>query len=206
MAFIGVIKRKKRSIVVINTVWALDVFNGQWWLNKFISSLVVLFVALDETLRHRSLLVVAAGIGLGLGLSLTVFQQPAAIQAQLPAATTADREVISVTKIRLPGIKISTPVIWKDTSAGLEEKGVIQIAIEGDHPIASDVRQLTVGEKIEVIGSNNGRYSYRVVETRIEPRDSLISPYNQTTESLILHTPQQWWSTEEFVVVARPVQ
>ncbi len=215
MSLISFKKRKAQSFLLIHTDSLVGWWQGEWWLAQVVQSLVKFFQWLNQGSQVQFRLVVAAGMGLGLGWSVTVFSQPTMIQANLPVAEVnqsshSDQPVIAVKKIRLPGKKISTPVLWDEASAGLEEPGMIKIAVDGDHPMADDVRLVTTGERIEIIGSNNGIYGYRVIEVRTVPlteaKTVIESWLSQNTSVLILSTSEAWWSNQQIMIVARPIQ
>ncbi len=194
--FVTIKQRKNGNVfLVINTHHGLD---------ALVKGLVSFFGTLDQVTKHKAGVTAVAGIGIGLGFSLIVFSQPTTIQADIPMIQSNVTYRVEARELRLPSHKVATPIIWNDRSAGLGESGTVLIEVKGNHPVSSDVKKLQLGESVDVIGSNNGIYSYTVVETREVATEELNSVLQHTRETVVIYTPVDFLNTKSFVVIARP--
>jgi hypothetical protein len=194
--FVSLKRRKSGSLFLT--------INTRGWMDGLVKRIISGFVALDQITQHRAVFIAVAGIGLGLGLSLTVFQQPATINADTELVHINQANRVEARELRLPTHKVATRIIWDERSAGLGETGAVLVEVKATHPISADVQKLSLGENIQVIGSNNGIYSFTVVETRELPASELNTVVQQNTETVVVYTPSTVLSTNVFIVIARP--
>jgi hypothetical protein len=62
---------------------------------------------------------------------------------------------------------------------------------------------VTLGEKVEIIASNQGIYSYTIYNLRLVKSQDLLELKNETNANLIIITPQNWLGTTNLVALAK---
>lgn len=178
------------------------------------------FTIFDFLASKRKLVVSSVGLGIGLGLSVIVTQRPDTLQA-FPAYSSTLAGNIRVQRIIVSSTDLSASVIsgnlqdmfknvtlnalvHDERSAGLGSTKPVVIAEVGVQNVLKDLELLQIGDKIEVIGSNNAHYLFKVTELRDMKAEYLPSVIAVHDESIILYKPKNVLRTQLYMVVAKP--
>lgn len=199
----------KRRTKKGETILTLDLeLIGKWMFKNFLKYFL-------KPKRYQLLAI--AGLGLGVGLSFMFFFSPAQVQANLPTLQSVgleisrikstdlgiDTSVVSGVAKTLPFVHLDAPAVHLESSAGIG--GGRPIVIQGvnqDYGL-QNLSQAQLGDEIFIIGSNQGWYRYRVVETKFIPLEKLNAEILQLKEVAILYTVNSW-QKKASVVIARP--
>lgn len=199
---ITISRRRNQKVLVINTDRLKPKLRLRYRVTKV---LVAFFSGLDKVSSYRLIWAAAAGIGLGIGLSVTVSQQPTAVGASLfqERASTPDNGLIIPQSVQLPFAEMDISLKWDVQSGELGEHQIVVGYIEDRNEVAL-LRDISVGEVIKVVGSNQGLYSHRVTEIHVLPTDQVSSVLQQESNVLAIIGPNNVLQTESLVIKARP--
>jgi hypothetical protein len=172
---------------------------------------------LNQTTGHKAVLMMIAGLGLGLGMSYVIFQRPSLTTA-VPLTEVHEVTGPAIKELRLPDkeVKISvnqevnhTPftsarvVSHVPGSARPTEPGVIILA-DPQGWLEKNLSTAQLGQTIQVVGDNNGIYSYTIIQVRNTTQDDLQQFVIDPTETLILYSRYSWFNNDVIAVIARP--
>lgn len=177
--------------------------------------------SLEKTTGKKIYVLVAMGLGLGIGLGVSLFGWPRAVSA-LPPTAVFSQISLKIKRIKspelgidvevndgeiqlLPLIQLAAPAVHVSNSATIGQgQAIIIQGTLSDYSFVN-LDQAELGEEIFVLGSNDGWYRYRIIETRSISYDELDSLLTQPRETLVLMAvnPVQQSVT---AVLARPLQ
>lgn len=183
--------------------------------------LLPLFTFFDFLATKRKLVISSVGLGIGLGLSVLVTQRPDALQA-FPSLVGTQNRNIRAQSVTIPSIDLSTPVttgnvqdllenvtlnslVHDERSAELGNTEPVVIAEVGLQNILSELQAVQIGDEIQVQGSNNGLYRYKVTEIRDMKAEYLPNVIGVTQEALILYKSKNILRTQLYMVIAKQV-
>jgi len=173
-----------------------------------------LFVALPS---FRWVLISATGLGLGLGMSLIVFQNPQTsfaspvtyeIQKLKPDVFVSSLKInnqsldekVDYFKTETPKAKIK--VYETDQSEGLGISKLAILAVK-DKNLVKNLERVLLGEKILLVGSNNGLYVFTAIETRIISKADLNQIISFYDDGIIIYGQKSWLNDEVVLVVGK---
>jgi hypothetical protein len=200
---ISIQRRRNQKVLLINT----QLIKPKSSLFVVITNgLVAFFTGLDALSRSRLIWVAVVGIGIGLGFSITMTKQPTIVGAMLPqlVVSSPDNGLIIPTAVQLPFSPSAHQLQWDTTSGELNESQVVVASMEQTADTEA-LGQLSVGEVLRVIGSNEGVYTHRVTEVTHSTADQLPSIIQQESNVLIVYAPTNIFKTEYLVIKAKPV-
>lgn len=195
------ISLKKRSDHVFLTVSAPLATSVA---NTVVKRSVQLFSRLDALTGHRSALVATMGIGLGFGLSVVLFYQPTATQANLPVVSQAAVQAPTAMLVKLPKYETTEKVTQDQPLLQLGEGLVTHVQFAGGSDMATYLGRASLGDAVEVTGSNNGLYRFAVVEIKYIDAERINTVLQQDATSLVLSAPLDFFKSKLLVLVARP--
>ena len=211
-------KHNQKGDIVINL--NLSAFrNLIWWLGvslvgrPFVSLINLLYASISVVSAHRPLLFILSGLGLGFGLGLVVFQRPMTTLAS-PFPLAAQKSLISARQLEVGHVLFEVTATDSETnngqaihhlttSAPLGTTGTVVLNVGWRHEINTYLEQTTLNDPLILIGSNNGRYEYRVVEIKEVGNEVLPTLFDQTGKALVLYTPSNLLQAKYLVVIAK---
>lgn len=172
----------------------------------------VLYASIDTVSHHKPLLFILAGIGIGFGMGIVVFQRPVVSLAS-PFPVYAQPTSVTADQLQIGGVSFRTQVpigennlasiSHLETSAGLHQNGTAVLVIGWRSEARTYLQNATIADLIQVIGSNNGRYTYRIVEIKEVDNELLPTLFNQNGRALVLYTPANLLQTKHLVIIAK---
>lgn len=191
-------------------------------LSSLITITFPIFAFLDALASRKKLVISSIGLGVGLGLSVLITQRPDALQA-FPDLATESTVEIRAARVVIPSIDLSTSVttgslqdllknstidtlIHDDRSAAVGSSGPVVIADVGVTNILENLEQVTIGDVVEVKGTNNATYNYRVTEIRDMKAEYLPNVVGAYQNVLILYKANNLFRTQLHIVIASPVK
>lgn len=191
------------------------------------------FQGLDRLLAHRAQIVIASGLGLGVGLSLVWAQTPIVLQAVQPEISqvtgalpnqnlaikiypqqlvVADRRLdLSLAVVdEIPGNDVSwytdrSGWYWSG-SAGLGQPEAILIGAGSRSHLGQSQPGWTLGETVEVIGTNHGRYRFTITEIKTVATNQIPALVQQLDQPklMVVIAPVPVWQTETTLLIGSP--
>lgn len=211
-------KRNPRGEIIINVNGAAAKNFFRW---VFIASVIkplvglieLLYTSLNYISNRKPLVIISAGLGLGFGMGLVIFQRPmTTLASPLPIQRYASEVTIKTvavggTEFEVSGTAAETSplasITHLETSAGVHQAGTSVLAVGWRHEAKPYLLSTTLNDPIQVIGSNNGRYSYRIVEIKEVENNVLPTLFTQNGRALVLYTPTNLLHTKFLVIVAK---
>ena len=164
---------------------------------------------LAETLPALRLALVASmGLGLGLGMSLVVYQNPTSSFAS-PAVVQPEIRLLAAKQLGLNSESIQVcqeysqdcKIIEDKNSQGLA-KGQVIFEVR-DAKLIAQLEQVKLGDKLNLVGSNNGRYSYEIIESRLADSETLSVLLELHDNGLILFAKKGLTKSQLVFVAAK---
>ena len=154
-------------------------------------------------------ILVAFGLGIGVALSVVVYARPQTGVAEFSIIELAPRNVTTdVLKVdsvdvlnRVGQEEQSLQLTELSNSLGIDKKSSI-IEVK-DRSVLSKLENMIIGDNVTLIGSNNGLYTFHVVQTRYSQHADpsyLLQVYPQ---SVIVFGKVSILSNKYWIVVAR---
>lgn len=201
-SFISISRGRNQNVLVINTDLLKPKLRMRYRLTRI---LVAFFSVLDKASSFRLIWVAAAGIGLGIGLSVTVSQQPSGVGANLlqQKVSTPNDGLIVPQSLQLPFYDEVIPVEWDAQTGELGEDQIILAKVQDKEHIAS-LKEVSVGEVIKIMGTNQGIYSHRITEIHVLPNDQIMNVIQHESNAVVIIAPSNIFQTESLVIKARP--
>lgn len=179
-----------------------------------------MMMSLEKTTGKKVSVLLATGLGLGIGLGFSLFGLPRVVSA-LPPVVAYNQISLKIERIKSPGlgidvavksgelellplVQLAAPAVHVSNSATVgQEQAIIIQGTQTDYSFVN-LSQAQLGQEIFVLGSNDGWYRYRIIETREISYDELDTLLTQNRETLILMTVNPVQQTVA-AVLARPV-
>ncbi|HEX7017970.1 MAG TPA: hypothetical protein VF209_03630 [Patescibacteria group bacterium] len=211
-------KRNSQGDVVINLNLSAFKYLG-WWViltliaRPFVSTINLLHSSINVVTNHRPLLFVLSGLGLGFGMGLVIFQRPMTTLAS-PFPVYAQQSAITIKEVSLADVSFSVALPDKEktevtdirhltTSATLSQNGTIVLKVGGLSQAKNYLENVSLNDPIALLGSNNGRYTYQVIEIKEVDNETLPTLFSQNGKALLLYTPVNVLQTKYLVVIAK---
>jgi hypothetical protein len=191
------------------------------FLNLILNIFLPIFAFFDFLASRKKLVISAVGLGIGLGLSVLVTQQPDSLQA-FPALITSNAQVrakrlvissidlsstVEVGNIQdLIGNATQNSLVHDERSAQIGDQEPVVIAEVGVPKILDQLHQVAIGDEIQVYGTNNAIYKYRVTEIRDMKAEYLPNVIGAHQESVIIYKPSNLFRTQLYMVIAKPIK
>lgn len=178
--------------------------------NPIVKSLTVIFETLDEVSRHHTALFLIAALGLGFGMSLPIFASPDLSWADTEEISMTQADC-SVKQLSFYRFQSAVTVLSADRSSLIPNRSVAYqlstqpLIIQGNwHSELSEIlEQLTLGDEITILATNDGRYAYGVVEIREVKSTELPNLVHPGSQQLLLVVPTNVTQQSLLVVVAQ---
>lgn len=177
-----------------------------------VSVINLLYTSLNFASAHRPALFILSGLGFGFGLGLVVFQRPMSTLAS-PLPMRVSQASVTVQQLEIGNVSFEvslsdagsdeTTIQQLATSAPLGKEGSLVLHLGWRSEATTYLENATLNDPLIVIGSNNGRYSYRVVEIKEVDNEMLSTLFNQTGKALVIYAPTNLLHTKYLVVIAR---
>lgn len=171
--------------------------------------LLWIFSKLDQLFSRKIFYLLPTGVGLGFGLGIVIFSQPARLQAESAQA-----------QVELLPQEVILPAQQSHLFLTQQAKFTLipssfnadQIAFtnwtnaQRQMAIASrdfDLSQIKLGDQIQIVASNHGRYSYTVYHLKFMPSQEINQLKNESAAKLVMMEPQNWLGTTVQVALAK---
>lgn len=140
-------------------------------------------------------------IGLGLGVSLTVVLNPdtstatPSLAAPLSSGIEIDRVVVSDLGVDAMSVELKSSLLTKNKTT----------TIYGDNKAGNfaALSEAQLGQRVQILGKNNGWYSYTIIETRFVRAEDLPGSLAQIDPAVILYTPADTLKKNFYLVKAK---
>lgn len=197
--------KKKRDgswILYLNTDLVIGFFA------KIARPVINIFELIDRLSKFSFLLMFIGSIGLGFGMGIIVFSSPSRTTAHFsqnqslitPKQLIWLDEKFAVEKKSDPGVSLTNSVeVFYQPAYGQINQGQPLVFYSHNLPM---MEQTQLGMPIQVIGDNNGIYSYSVVEIRYIKREELPNLIAKSGNSLIIYQTDDLLSSQLLVVIA----
>jgi len=181
-----------------------------------------IFSFFDFLASKRKLVISSIGLGIGLGLSVLVTQRPDTIQA-FPQLSVVNNFNIRVERIVISSIDLSVNVVTgnvqnlveniqlgelvhDERSSELGSSNPVVVADVGIKNILVNLESVKIGDEIQIQGSNNATYRFKVSEIRDIKAEYLPNVIGSQEESLILYKSKNVLRTKLYILIAKPVK
>jgi len=155
----------------------------------------------------RLALVASMGLGLGLGMSLVVFQNPQSSFAS-PVVIQPEVRLLTAKQLEINNEAVQVcqdhqdcKIIEEKNSQGLA-KGQVILEIK-DAKLIAQLEQVKLGDELNLVGSNNGRYSYEIIESRLADSETLSVLLELHDNGLILFAKKGLTKSQLVFVAAK---
>lgn len=148
---------------------------------------------LDGLRRYR--LVFTSAIGLGVGVSLSWFVY------SYPMPTIAFPHLVGTTRSQTTYVsaRFSPQGGWLKVVSSSGHPSYVALT----HGAAKEAVWLQLGDRVELLGQNNGVYRFTIVEIRYMQTAELSQLGDHPQDSTILHIPSNLLETEQLVLVLK---
>lgn len=210
-------KRNQRGEIIINVNSGAFQNFIRWLLiislvKPLVGLINLLYASIDTVSRHKPSLFILAGLGMGFGMGLVVFQRPTVTLAS-PLPVSAQPSSVTIDQLELGGVTFAVEapgetttlnsISFLETSAGVHQQGTSVLAMGWRSEARTYLSHATLSDMIQVVGSNNGRYSYRIVEIKEVESDGLPALFSQNGRALVIYTPINLLQTKYLVLIAK---
>lgn len=192
------------------------------FLSLLLKILLPLFSFFDFLASKKKLVISSVGLGIGLGLSVLVTQRPDTLQA-FPTLALSDSTNIYVNRLIIPKIDLSSEVatgnvqdifenviidtlIHDERSSELGGLQPVVVTQVGLADILGNLEDLEIGDEIQVQGTNNAFYLFKIIEIRDMKSEYLPNVIGVNEDSLIVYKSKNVLRTRLYMVIARPVR
>lgn len=169
-------------------------------------------------IKLSTIIGVMLSLVLGFMIGVTIFSNPDSTLA-VPSLVVGPRSGTNPTELSIPSQDASFAVTntesistfyklpnaetaFVQTSARLAEGGATHITVGGRQDSKQLIMQAELGDKISLVGKNNGVYSFHVVSIFSLDKQELASIV-QRPERLLVIIPQDFWQTQFTVIAAQ---
>ncbi len=163
---------------------------------------------------YRRVLLTLAGIGLGFGIGIMVGLQPDVLTAQperLSQQSLVTAELLSLhnqnyrleedSSLERFFLTPQAKAVVLGSHADLESTRPVVLGIGARNSVAAQLLELSLGDEIQIYGSNQGLYSYQVIEIRQQRRDQLQAVVQEP--GLVVLTPSSILQDSITAIIAR---
>lgn len=154
---------------------------------------------------------------LGIGIGIEVFRRPTAtlavpgyavdegirvVPSKLRLSATGDVYLVTQGEDSNLEFHSNVPIQYKKSSGKLGGTRPVQLRVGSVHQSAHSLRELALGDTLELEGSNNGRYQFQVVG-RVTTTSEHLSELEVRPESLQIVIADALWNTKMTVILAQ---
>ena len=197
-------------------------FSIRLFLTILIKVTFPLFSFLNLLATRKKLVISSIGLGIGLGISVLITQRPDTLQA-FPTLLSSSTAEIRASRVTVTSIDLSIAVvtgsvqdlvenisidtlIHDDRSADLGARGPVVIADVGISNILENLEKVSIGDTLEIQGSNSATYKYTVTEIRDMQAEYLPNVVGAYQDVVILYKAKNLLRTQLYMVIATPVK
>ncbi len=156
------------------------------------------FFSLDSYIRWA--MVTGTALGIGMSVGFTVFENPNTSYAS-ESVYVGENSGIEPVRVEIPSIELSESVGEKISVAGYSSGlGRSQKLEARNQKSIRQLQKIELGDRIIVLGSNNGVYSYRVSEIKTIAPERVDGELLVTDAPLVLTAKLGFLETRVFVV------